>query len=85
MDPQVGDKLTYLKQLCDTYKFKLVDLILLKDRSLHDEDSFVTGRNFDKDKLDARSRLFMLALKNANITVRRYKIESAILDERYDT
>lgn len=83
VDP-VKDKLDLFTEICKLDGFKPAKLLMQKDKELipSDLDSFCTAH--DKYFLNLRESMIRLvkALKHNGFVVRRYKIESVVLDSR---
>ena len=83
-DP-AGERHEEFKALCLHYRFRAADLLMRKSLERSQIDSFCTGRDTDVAALERRAGDCMAALRNSGFPVRRYKIEAALTDERYDT
>jgi len=83
LDPVDEATLQTLKSICEGYKFKVAKLYLHKQSTKPNMlDSFVTGRGVDYLELELRMVKLIQKLKDYGFVVRRYKIESALLDSR---
>lgn len=87
IDP-VFDDLKYRVALTATkYSFKVAKLMLRRDATHSEEyidDAFMSARGNDYQELEARTTCLILDLKVYGVVVRRYKIESTLLDSRID-
>lgn len=83
-----AQQLFNLSALVSKYKFKVADLLMKKrghntlERSEY--DTFVSSRDIDKEVLRNRMLDLLEELKLLNYKVWRYKIESVILDSKFD-
>ena len=74
--------------VCKRYQFHVATLLMQKQKTAtptrSGNDAFCTGRSISYS--DIKDRMFELvgALKDAGFDVHRYKIESTLLDSRYD-
>ena len=81
-DPVPEDKDTQYKAICEKYQFRPAELFMRKGSFFEPArmDSFCTGRG---DHLRERIRHIVLALREIGVKVRRYKIESILLDSNW--
>lgn len=77
LNPVVGEELKTLEVLCEAYGFRVASLY-------GDSDAFTTGRSSFYSELNHRMIDLIQALKACGFVVRRYKIESALIDSRID-
>jgi hypothetical protein len=77
-------KLQLLEVCSKTYDFRLAKLYMAKLDNLepHNLDCFTTGRSENLNELLGRMLKFIKHLKTLGFIVRRYKIESALLDSK---
>jgi len=88
LDPVFGDRLDVLREACSAHGFRVAKLLMKKrgtDAGVpSDLDSFCTGTSRDLDGLRDTMQALILALKAGGFVVRRYKIETIVLDSRVD-
>lgn len=88
IEPCFGERLVFLKTLCDEHKFRVADLFLQKrqidlpERSRF--DSFATTRSETMPELVLRSNLMVRILQENGFKVYRLKLEETLHDVRYD-
>lgn len=86
VDPVFEDRLSRLKETCRTCGFRVADLIMRKGPNGPDEkaneDSFATARSDEWEDIRERTMTLVKFLKFNRFTVRRYKIELAIVDSK---
>lgn len=75
-------RLNDLKALCSSYKFKVADLLMVKDekRTRSNIDTFCTSRGQDLDELVDRMKSLVNVLHLEKYEVWRYKIEIVVID-----
>lgn len=87
VEPVFDAKLELLTQIAHNHKFRVADLFLQKrpqdtpERSRF--DSFCTSRGQECNELVYRTRRLVADLQFNGLTVWRYKVESALVDERF--
>lgn len=88
IEPVFGTDLEKFKNICSDYKFRVATLLLQKRKEDNAErsknDSFCTGRGSELDELETRMLNLSKHLIKENFIVWRYKIESVLIDSRYD-
>ena len=85
LDPVDEATLETLKSICEDYEFKVAKLYLDKESTKPNTlDSFTTGRSANYPDLELRMVKLIQKLKDCSFVVRRYKIESALIDSRID-
>ena len=87
-EPVEGELLSDLKAICLKYKFRVADLIMVKNRQATPErsnrDTFCTGHaTTERDMFERMVDLHRDVEKSLGIKVWRRKIEHIILDERF--
>lgn len=88
VEPVFDEKLEQFKILCHDYKFRVATLLMQKRSQDTEErsknDSFCTGRGISYADIKKRMLALVDRLNREGFTVWRYKIESTLLDSRYD-
>jgi hypothetical protein len=88
VEPVFEDKLQTFKVICHDYKFRVANLLMQKRKEDTEErsknDSFCTGRGISYTDIKKRMLALVERLEKEGFTVWRYKIESTLLDSRYD-
>jgi hypothetical protein len=88
VEPVFEDRLEQFKLICQDYKFHVASLLMQKRKSDTEErsknDSFCTGRGISFTDIEKRMLSLVDRLTKEGFTVWRYKIESTLLDSRYD-
>lgn len=88
IEPVFEEKLELFKNICIEYKFRVATLLMQKRKQDTEErsknDSFCTGRGISYSDMESRMLSLVDRLKNEGFQVWRYKIESTLLDSRYD-
>lgn len=88
VEPVFSDKLELFKIICQDYKFRVASLFMQKRREDTGErsrnDSFCTGRGISYTDIEKRMLTLVSRLEREGFKVWRYKIESTLLDSRYD-
>jgi len=88
VEPIFEDRLETFKIICHDYKFHVANLLMQKRKEDTEErsknDSFCTGRGISYTDTKTRMLALVKRLKKEGFTVWRYKIESTLLDSRYD-
>lgn len=69
-----------LEIIAGSYAFRVAKLYLGKEESK--KDAFMTGRSATYEALETKVLKLVEELKKNNFTVRRHKIEAAVLDVR---
>lgn len=88
IEPCFDERLSYLKDICKKYSFKVADLLMKKrkedtpERSAY--DTFCTGRSKHFEDIASRMRNLLSELTNFRFKVYRYKIEGAYIDSKID-
>ncbi len=88
VEPCFDEDLVRFKTICHDYKFRVATLLMKKrsedseERSKH--DSFCTGRGISYTDIKSRMLDLVERLRKEGFKVWRYKIESTLLDSRYD-
>jgi hypothetical protein len=90
IDPVAESELEALSQGASFFGFKLVKLLMAKGAQefLSDRDSFMTSHSASSDYENLATRMLLLCnwLKDSGYGLRRYKIESVVMDSRnHDT
>jgi hypothetical protein len=81
LDPVLEKKEKHeLEMLAEDYGFRVAKLYLEKEESK--KDAFMTGRSNSYEPLERKVKNLVEELKKNKYTVRRYKIEAAVLDVR---
>jgi len=70
------------EEICSVYGFKAADLFMQKGKIFEPSklDMFCTGRSVHYDPLSSRMHAMIMALRQADFIIRRYKIENTLLD-----
>lgn len=88
VEPVFEDRLERFKVVCHDYKFRVANLLMQKRREDTEErsknDSFCTGRGISYTDIKTRMLSLVDRLQKEGFKVWRYKIESTLLDSRYD-
>ncbi|MBI4120771.1 MAG: hypothetical protein HY457_00745 [Parcubacteria group bacterium] len=88
VEPIFGKRLEKFIELCKRYEFHVATLLMQKRKSdtpkRSKNDSFCTGRSISYSEIETRMLSLVDALRAAGFKVWRYKIESTLLDSRYD-
>lgn len=88
VEPVFEDRLEQFKIICHDYKFRVANLLMQKRKGDTEErsknDSFCTGRGISYTDTKKRMLALVERLEKEGFTVWRYKIESTLLDSRYD-
>lgn len=88
VEPVFDDKLERFKTICHDYKFHVASLLMQKRKEDTEErsknDSFCTGRGISFTDIETRMYELVRRLQKEGFIVWRYKIESTLLDSRYD-
>jgi MazG nucleotide pyrophosphohydrolase domain len=88
VEPVFEDRLELFKIICHDYKFRVANLLMQKRKGDTEErsknDSFCTGRGISYTDTKKRMLALVERLEKEGFTVWRYKIESTLLDSRYD-
>ena len=88
IEPVFDNDLEKFKNICSDYKFHVATLLLQKRKEDSAErsknDSFCTGRGSELNDLKNRMLNLVQHLIKENFVVWRYKIESVLIDSRYD-
>ncbi len=88
VDPVFDDRLKRFEQIAKLHGFRVANLLMQKrkvdtpERSVN--DSFCTGRSISYSDIKDRMLALLEALREDGFRVWRYKIESTLLDSRYD-
>jgi hypothetical protein len=88
VEPVYETDLERFKIICHDYKFRVANLLMQKRREDTEErsknDSFCTGRGISYTDTEKRMLALVVRLQKEGFKVWRYKIESTLLDSRYD-
>jgi hypothetical protein len=88
VEPVFEEQLEHFKIICHDYKFRVASLLMQKRKSDTEErsknDSFCTGRGISYTDIRTRMLSLVERLEKEGFKVWRYKIESTLLDSRYD-
>jgi NTP pyrophosphatase (non-canonical NTP hydrolase) len=88
VEPVFDDKLERFKVICHDYKFRVATLLMQKRKQDTEKrsknDAFCTGRGISLTDIKKRMMDLVIRLEKEGFKVWRYKIESTILDSRYD-
>jgi NTP pyrophosphatase (non-canonical NTP hydrolase) len=88
VEPVFASKLEQFKIICHDYKFRVATLLMQKRKEDTEErsknDSFCTGRGISYADIKKRMLALVDRLEKEGFKVWRYKIESTLLDSRYD-
>ena len=88
VEPVFEEDLERFKTICHDYKFRVANLLMQKRRSDSEErsknDSFCTGRGISFTDIEKRMLALVQRLQKEGFKVWRYKIESTLIDSRYD-
>lgn len=88
VEPVFEDRLQQFKVICHDYKFHVANLLMQKRKEDTEErsknDSFCTGRGISYTDIEKRMLALCTRLEKEGFKVWRYKIESTLLDSRYD-
>lgn len=83
LDPvQEKAELELLDRLCSAFDFKRANLLMQKT-STAPKDAFCSARSTSLTSLTRDVEAFVQHLKQNNFVVRRYKIESTLIDSRH--
>lgn len=88
VEPVFEDKLEQFKLVCQDYKFRVATLLMQKRKGDTEErsknDAFCTGRGISYTDIKKRMLKLVERLEKEGFKVWRFKIESTLLDSRYD-
>lgn len=88
IEPVFDERLIKFVEICASYKFLVANLLMQKRKEETPEkskyDSFCTGRDSSFPELEHRMMGLLTSLKKEGFKIYRYKIESAVLDSRYN-
>lgn len=88
IEPVFENKLEIFKNICHDYKFRVANLYMQKrkkDTKIRSKnDAFCTGRSISYKDMEQRMLSLVQELTIKGFQVWRYKIESTLLDSRYD-
>jgi hypothetical protein len=88
IEPVFDKRLDLFIMLCRSMKFHVADLLMKKranDKPVRSSlDSFCTSRSDDYKDISLRTVFLVNKLKDEGFKVYRYKIESTLVDSRYD-
>lgn len=88
VEPVFEERLEQFKIICHDYKFHVANLLMQKRKGDTEErsknDSFCTGRGISYTDIKKRMLALVDRLEKEGFKVWRYKIESTLLDSRYD-
>ena len=88
VEPVFEERLNQFKVICHDYKFHVAILLMQKRKGDTEErsknDSFCTGRGISYTDIKKRMLALVDRLEKEGFKVWRYKIESTLLDSRYD-
>jgi len=88
VEPVFEERLEEFKIICHDYKFRVANLLMQKRSADTEErsknDSFCTGRGISYTDIRKRMLILVDRLEKEGFKVWRYKIESTLLDSRYD-
>ncbi|MBI4118486.1 MAG: hypothetical protein HY455_03060 [Parcubacteria group bacterium] len=88
INPVFGRKLEHFIEVCKPYEFRVATLLMQKRKRdtprRSKNDSFCTGRSISYSDIETRMLALVAKLKAAGFHVQRFKIESTLLDSRYD-
>lgn len=88
VEPVFEERLELFKVICHDYKFRVANLLMQKRKGDTEErsknDSFCTGRGISYTDIEKRMLKLVDRLAKEGFKVWRYKIESTLLDSRYD-
>ena len=88
IEPVFNERLEELKELVEVNGFRVADLLMKKREEDKEErsknDTFCTARDWSFEKLRGRTISVVRNLRNRGFAVWRYKIESTVVDSRYD-
>lgn len=88
VEPVFEERLEQFKIICHDYKFRVANLLMQKRAHDTEErsknDSFCTGRGISYTDTKKRMLALVDRLEKEGFKVWRYKIESTLLDSRYD-
>lgn len=88
IEPVFEERLASFKEVCHDYKFHVANLLMQKRKNDTEErsknDSFCTGRGISYTDIKTRMLALVNRLEKEGFKVWRYKIESTLLDSRYD-
>lgn len=88
VEPVFEDRLELFKVICHDYKFRVASLLMQKRKGDTEErsknDSFCTGRGISYTDTKRRMLALVARLEKEGFKVWRYKIESTLMDSRYD-
>lgn len=88
VEPVFEDRLESFRVICHDYKFRVANLLMQKRAHDTEErsknDSFCTGRGISYTDTKRRMLALVERLEKEGFKVWRYKIESTLLDSRYD-
>lgn len=82
--PVFDERLTFLKKICDSYDFKVAELLMKKHGDDEPEisrlDSFCSAKDENLIRLTEHSQDLIFDLQRNNFKVSRYKIELILVD-----
>lgn len=88
VEPVFEDRLEQFRIICHDYKFHVANLLMQKRKGDTEErsknDSFCTGRGISYTDIEKRMLALVARLGKEGFKVWRFKIESTLLDSRYD-
>lgn len=88
IEPVFGERLKTLKAISEEHGFKVATLLMKKEAEDSSEpsrtDTFTTGRSASLKELTMNTQSLVKCLQSVGFQVWRYKIESTIVDSKYD-
>lgn len=88
VEPVFDEDLKRFEAICRDYKFRVANLLMQKRKGDSEErsknDSFCTGRGISFTDIKTRMLSLVERLRKEGFMVWRYKVESTLLDSRYD-
>lgn len=88
IEPIFGKRLDEFRAVCAEFGFHVATLLMQKRKKdspkRSKNDSFCTGRSISYSDMETRMLRLVAALQAHGFQVWRYKIESTLLDSRYD-
>ena len=88
IEPVFEKDLEKFKEICKEFDFHVAELLMKKRKKdtgkRSTNDSFCTGRSISYSDIEMRMLELIEKLKKLSFKVWRYKIESTLLDSRYD-
>ena len=87
IEPVFGERRDQAAAIAKTFKFRLAELLMKKDREAteerSDKDTFMTGHSKSRKDIEERTRGVVTLLKQFGFKVWRYKVEDTLVDSKH--